>query len=223
MDLLQGRVERSNHEFLFHYCGSYLNAVRWHPQNSKSVELPLPWNRRRTNFLLHLHFTCLFSVIVGKLVAVGFLPAASFCVSLRQLRLESFLLHPQLLPGERDGLPPHARLLLQPILRHPPRPAAALRPVPGPIGGHAPGPRHGTGVPRRSGCAAGSGRESPEEREARGESDVSVEHRLEAVAAALPLLLQPALLLQASPGPAGLNLLLYPGGEVPTTGCLDVD
>lgn len=36
MDLLQGRVERSNHEFLFHYCNTYLNAVRWHPQNSKS-------------------------------------------------------------------------------------------------------------------------------------------------------------------------------------------
>ncbi|XP_014915611.1 steryl-sulfatase [Poecilia latipinna] len=37
MDLLQGRAERSNHEFLFHYCNSYLNAVRWHPPNSSSV------------------------------------------------------------------------------------------------------------------------------------------------------------------------------------------
>ncbi|KAK1876887.1 Steryl-sulfatase [Dissostichus eleginoides] len=37
MDLLQGRVDRSNHEFLFHYCNAYLNAVRWHPQNSSSV------------------------------------------------------------------------------------------------------------------------------------------------------------------------------------------
>ncbi|XP_059184233.1 steryl-sulfatase [Centropristis striata] len=37
MDLLQGRVERSNHEFLFHYCNNALNAVRWHPQNSSSV------------------------------------------------------------------------------------------------------------------------------------------------------------------------------------------
>uniref|UniRef100_UPI003AAEE0B9 steryl-sulfatase n=1 Tax=Centroberyx gerrardi TaxID=166262 RepID=UPI003AAEE0B9 len=35
--LLQGRVKRSNHEFLFHYCNAYLNAVRWHPQNSSSV------------------------------------------------------------------------------------------------------------------------------------------------------------------------------------------
>lgn len=41
MDLLQGRVERSNHDFLFHYCSSYLNAVRWHPHNSKSVQLPV--------------------------------------------------------------------------------------------------------------------------------------------------------------------------------------
>ncbi|XP_054479985.1 steryl-sulfatase isoform X2 [Anoplopoma fimbria] len=37
MDLIQGRVERSTHEFLFHYCNIHLNAVRWHPQNSSSV------------------------------------------------------------------------------------------------------------------------------------------------------------------------------------------
>ncbi|KAF7646600.1 hypothetical protein LDENG_00185020 [Lucifuga dentata] len=37
MDLLQGRVARSKHEFLFHYCNMYLNAVRWRPGNSSSV------------------------------------------------------------------------------------------------------------------------------------------------------------------------------------------
>ncbi|XP_037329187.2 steryl-sulfatase isoform X1 [Pungitius pungitius] len=37
VNLLRGRVERSTHEFLFHYCNIYLNAVRWHPQNSSSV------------------------------------------------------------------------------------------------------------------------------------------------------------------------------------------
>ncbi|XP_034029517.1 steryl-sulfatase isoform X2 [Thalassophryne amazonica] len=37
MDLLIGRAERSKHEFLFHYCSNYLNAVRWRPQNSTSV------------------------------------------------------------------------------------------------------------------------------------------------------------------------------------------
>ncbi|XP_023819604.1 steryl-sulfatase isoform X1 [Oryzias latipes] len=37
MDLLQRRRERSQHQFLFHYCNSYLNAVRWHPPNSTSV------------------------------------------------------------------------------------------------------------------------------------------------------------------------------------------
>ncbi|XP_055657114.1 steryl-sulfatase isoform X2 [Falco peregrinus] len=35
--LLQGKVTRSKHEFLFHYCNAYLNAVRWHPGNSGSV------------------------------------------------------------------------------------------------------------------------------------------------------------------------------------------
>ncbi|XP_042644189.1 steryl-sulfatase isoform X4 [Tyto alba] len=37
MPLLQGEVTRSKHEFLFHYCNAYLNAVRWHPGNSESV------------------------------------------------------------------------------------------------------------------------------------------------------------------------------------------
>lgn len=35
MPLLQGETQRSDHEFLFHYCNFYLNAVRWHPQNSE--------------------------------------------------------------------------------------------------------------------------------------------------------------------------------------------
>lgn len=35
MPLLEGTVERSEHEFMFHYCGIYLNAVRWHPPGSK--------------------------------------------------------------------------------------------------------------------------------------------------------------------------------------------
>nr|XP_005335585.1 steryl-sulfatase isoform X3 [Ictidomys tridecemlineatus] len=37
MPLLQGKSRRSGHEFLFHYCNAYLNAVRWHPPNSSSV------------------------------------------------------------------------------------------------------------------------------------------------------------------------------------------
>ena len=35
MPLLEGRVKRSEHEFMFHYCGIYLNAVRWHPPGSE--------------------------------------------------------------------------------------------------------------------------------------------------------------------------------------------
>ncbi|XP_062982421.1 steryl-sulfatase isoform X2 [Elgaria multicarinata webbii] len=37
MPLLQGTVLQTKHEFLFHYCNAYLNAVRWHPRNSKSI------------------------------------------------------------------------------------------------------------------------------------------------------------------------------------------
>uniref|UniRef100_A0A8C9DAE1 Steroid sulfatase n=1 Tax=Panthera leo TaxID=9689 RepID=A0A8C9DAE1_PANLE len=35
MPLLQGKTQHSDHEFLFHYCNFYLNAVRWHPRNSE--------------------------------------------------------------------------------------------------------------------------------------------------------------------------------------------
>uniref|UniRef100_UPI0037E94F44 steryl-sulfatase n=1 Tax=Semicossyphus pulcher TaxID=241346 RepID=UPI0037E94F44 len=37
MDLLQGKVQKSNHEFLYHYCNQYLHAVRWHPRDSDMV------------------------------------------------------------------------------------------------------------------------------------------------------------------------------------------
>ncbi|XDV29893.1 hypothetical protein PO909_032924 [Leuciscus waleckii] len=37
MPLLEGKTSRSQHEFMFHYCGMYLNAVRWHPQDSDSI------------------------------------------------------------------------------------------------------------------------------------------------------------------------------------------
>ncbi|NWU37195.1 STS sulfatase, partial [Hylia prasina] len=37
LPLLQGKVTRSKHEFLFHYCNAYLNAVRWQPGNSESI------------------------------------------------------------------------------------------------------------------------------------------------------------------------------------------
>ncbi|XP_053313365.1 steryl-sulfatase [Spea bombifrons] len=35
--LIQGKSVKSEHEFLFHYCNAYLNAVRWNPRNSKSL------------------------------------------------------------------------------------------------------------------------------------------------------------------------------------------
>uniref|UniRef100_A0A3B5KVP1 Sulfatase N-terminal domain-containing protein n=1 Tax=Xiphophorus couchianus TaxID=32473 RepID=A0A3B5KVP1_9TELE len=37
MPLLEGKAARSKHEFMFHYCGGYLNAVRWHPTDSNSI------------------------------------------------------------------------------------------------------------------------------------------------------------------------------------------
>lgn len=117
----------------------------------------------------------------------------NYCVIFRHLCLESFFLHPKLLPWERDGLSPHTRLLLWSVLRHSPRPTTALRPVQRPVRGHAPEPWHRAGVPQCPGVTSGSDGDSPEEREARGEPAVSVEHRLEALAAALPLLHQPAL------------------------------
>ncbi|XP_078258163.1 steryl-sulfatase-like isoform X2 [Rhinoraja longicauda] len=37
MPLLRDEALQSEHEFLFHYCNSYLSAVRWHPRNSSAV------------------------------------------------------------------------------------------------------------------------------------------------------------------------------------------
>ncbi|KAH1186516.1 hypothetical protein KIL84_019265 [Mauremys mutica] len=37
MPLLQGKVQQSEHEFMFHYCGSYLHAVRWHQKDSGAL------------------------------------------------------------------------------------------------------------------------------------------------------------------------------------------
>ncbi|KAM6149248.1 arylsulfatase F-like [Rhynchocyon petersi] len=37
MPLLQGKVQHSEHEFLFHYCGSYLHAIRWRETGSARV------------------------------------------------------------------------------------------------------------------------------------------------------------------------------------------
>ncbi|KAM8857061.1 LOW QUALITY PROTEIN: arylsulfatase D-like [Synchiropus picturatus] len=37
MPLLQGKEQRSEHEFMFHYCGVFLNAARWHPPDSDSI------------------------------------------------------------------------------------------------------------------------------------------------------------------------------------------
>ncbi|XP_062982405.1 arylsulfatase H-like [Elgaria multicarinata webbii] len=35
--LLQGKVQRSEHQFMFHYCGSHLHAARWHQKESGAV------------------------------------------------------------------------------------------------------------------------------------------------------------------------------------------
>ncbi|KAI5628609.1 arylsulfatase D, partial [Silurus asotus] len=37
LPLLEGKTTRSKHEFMLHYCGVYLSAVRWHPPDSNSV------------------------------------------------------------------------------------------------------------------------------------------------------------------------------------------
>ncbi|XP_062983587.1 arylsulfatase D-like isoform X2 [Elgaria multicarinata webbii] len=37
MPLLKGLVQHSKHEFLFHYCGMHLHAVRWHQKDSGNI------------------------------------------------------------------------------------------------------------------------------------------------------------------------------------------
>lgn len=40
LPLLQQEVKHSEHEFMFHYCGSYLHAVRWHQKDSEYNKFP---------------------------------------------------------------------------------------------------------------------------------------------------------------------------------------
>ncbi|ELK09001.1 Arylsulfatase E, partial [Pteropus alecto] len=40
LPLLQGATERSAHEFLFHYCGMYLHAARWHDKDREYSPSP---------------------------------------------------------------------------------------------------------------------------------------------------------------------------------------
>lgn len=107
--------------------------------------------------------------------------------------MESLLLHPKLLPGERHGLFPHVRLLLHSGARDLPRPSAALRSVAGPVGNDAAHSRHGAGLSRRPKSDGGGCGGAQADREARGKPAVNGEHDLEAVAAAVPLHPQPAL------------------------------
>ncbi|XP_053168518.1 arylsulfatase D-like isoform X2 [Hemicordylus capensis] len=37
LPLLQQNIKHSEHEFMFHYCGSYLHAVRWHQKDSGAL------------------------------------------------------------------------------------------------------------------------------------------------------------------------------------------
>ncbi|XP_015282001.1 PREDICTED: arylsulfatase H-like [Gekko japonicus] len=37
LPLLQGSAQHSKHEFMFHYCGSYLHAVRWYQKESGAL------------------------------------------------------------------------------------------------------------------------------------------------------------------------------------------
>ncbi|XP_032535054.1 arylsulfatase H-like isoform X4 [Chiroxiphia lanceolata] len=37
LPLLRGKVRHSGHEFMFHYCGVFLHAVRWHQKDSGTV------------------------------------------------------------------------------------------------------------------------------------------------------------------------------------------
>lgn len=141
MDLLEGRVERSNHEFLFHYCSSYLNAVRWHPANSKSVHFP-SWMQMSLAV-----YTVRARYVYEYVLSFYF----------RQLHLESLLLHAELLPREWDSVLPHARLLLRAVIRDLPWPSTALWSVEGPVRDHTADSWHRTGLSLHCGRDGGGG------------------------------------------------------------------
>ncbi|KAJ7410833.1 hypothetical protein BTVI_52162 [Pitangus sulphuratus] len=50
LPLLRGTARHSGHEFMFHYCGVFLHAVRWHQRDSEYKHLP-PADQRPRNDL----------------------------------------------------------------------------------------------------------------------------------------------------------------------------
>lgn len=78
MPLLQGEVQRSAHEFLFHYCGAFLHAVRWHPKDSEYtspyfLQIPRSWSLMTTEntFLKNFPRTIIFRKAGGGLEEIG--------------------------------------------------------------------------------------------------------------------------------------------------------
>lgn len=50
MPLLEGATERSEHEFMLHYCGIHLNAVRWHPPGSEYTHMHMQKHKHFVDF-----------------------------------------------------------------------------------------------------------------------------------------------------------------------------
>lgn len=127
LPLLEGKTKRSQHEFMFHYCGVHLNAVRWHPPGSEY-----------THSCTHTH---IHTYIKGLMFLRGF-----FCNFFRRLSFQSALLHCE--------LQQHTNVLVPRWHPHTPRPATCLRCDLWPLGGSAlDGGDRGTS---RRGAAAGS-------------------------------------------------------------------
>ncbi|XP_064263828.1 steryl-sulfatase isoform X2 [Passer domesticus] len=78
LPLLQGKVTQSKHEFLFHYCNAYLNAVRWRPGNIKFT------HKRPTPAAKHSALSGLMTVMNARAPAAeamctkGMLPTLTF-------------------------------------------------------------------------------------------------------------------------------------------------
>ncbi|KAF2976644.1 hypothetical protein EK904_003323 [Melospiza melodia maxima] len=67
LPLVQGEVTQSKHEFLFHYCNAYLNAVRWHPGNTVKIE-----GEKQIKIITEENFQCVLYHCVENATASSF-------------------------------------------------------------------------------------------------------------------------------------------------------
>lgn len=178
MPLLEGKAQRSEHEFMFHYCGSNLHAVRWHPPGSRFTHV-------KTDLVHHVQENTTSSPQVYNLLVKTDATPPPSRPPVRRLRLQGALLHSQLLPSGIRRMLRHWDLHVLWETRDAAGAAADLRPSARPLGVSPSELRHWAALRRDPGAERQSCAETPAGGGRCGKPADVGENSVETVAAAL--------------------------------------